>query len=204
MGIVLVVVFSAKSLGNLFRANTLPVETPTMPTLVDTTASPTNTLTTKVSPTAAPSGLVNTPVPTVKYPNGKHFTIFYNENSLYLLNLSKSIIAINWVAFERLSNAGLAQNRFNGSRWGQFYANSEPGWCVAVNILDSPPYLDPPQCGHANKYLSLRTPTRDDSTVFWTTQPGSHQFRVLWREGAQDNEVARCEIGANICEVFFP
>lgn len=204
VGIILVGIFSASSLGHLFRANMLSVEVTATPSPVRPLASPRNSLATEIPPTALPSKLVNTPAPTVKYPNGKHFTIFYNENSLYLLNLSKSVIAINWVAFERLSDAGVAQNRFNGSRWGQFYANSEPGWCVAVNILDSSPYLNPPECGHANKYLSLRTPTRDDPTIFWTTQPGSHQFRVLWREGAQDNEVARCDIGANTCEVFFP
>jgi hypothetical protein len=108
------------------------------------------------------------------------------------------------VAFERLSDSDLPLNRSNGSRWGQYYSTSKPGWCLALEILDSPPYLDPPECGHDDLYLSLRTPTRNDDTVFWTAQEGSHQFRVLWREGGQDEEVARCEIGAKVCEVFLP
>jgi hypothetical protein len=74
---------------------------------------------------------------------------------------------------------------------------------MALRILGSPSYLDPPECGN-NNFLSLRTPTRDDPTVFWTARAGSHQFRVLWREGGVDEEIARCEIGAGVCEVFLP
>jgi serine/threonine protein kinase len=143
-------------------------------------------------------------LPTVKYPNGKRFMLYYNDNSLYFLNLSDNNIPINWVAFERLSDVGIPLNRFNGSRWREYYPESKPGWCMALEILDSPPHLDPPECGHDGYFLSWRSPTRDDPTVFWTTQEGSHQFRVLWREGGNDEEVARCEIGAGVCEVFLP
>ena len=145
-----------------------------------------------------------TGTPTVQFPNGKRFMLFYDDNSLYFLNLSESDIPINWVAFERLDDSGAASDRFNGSRWGEFYATSTPGWCMALQILDRSPYLAPPDCGHSNRYLSLRTPVHNDSTVFWTAQDGSHQFRVLWREDAKDIEVARCEISAGTCEVFFP
>lgn len=142
-------------------------------------------------------------LPTVKYPDGKRFKLFYDDNSLYLLNLSDTTIPINGIAFERLSNDDVVLNRFNGTRWSEFYQDSVPGRCVALRILDSPSYLDPPECGH-NNFLSLRTPTREDPTVFWTTFEGSHQFRVLWREGGQDEEIARCEIGAGTCEIYLP
>ena len=135
--------------------------------------------------------------------DGKLFKLFYDDNSLYLLNLSDDTIPINRIAFERLSNEDVPLNRFNGTSWAAFYAYSTPGKCVALQILDSSPYLDPAECGHSN-FLSLRTPTRDDPTVFWTAKEGSHQFRVLWREGGQDEEIARCEIGAETCEVFLP
>ena len=75
---------------------------------------------------------------------------------------------------------------------------------MAIEILDSSPYLKPAECGHSKNFLSLRTPVRNDATVFWTTQEGSHQFRVLWREGGKDLEVARCEIDGKTCEVFLP
>jgi len=153
--------------------------------------------------TEPPTEAVPVTLPTVKYPDGKLFKLFYDDNGLYLLNLSNATIPINWIAFERLGADDAPLNRFNGARWAEFYANSVPGRCVALRIWGSSEYLDPPECGH-NNFLSLRTPTRDDPTVFWTVMEGSHQFRVLWREGGKDEEVARCEIGAGICEVFLP
>ena len=110
---------------------------------------------------------------------------------------------IKGIAFERLDSTDLPLNRFNGTRWAEFYADSVPGRCVALRILGSPDYLDPSECGD-NNFLSLRTPTRDDPTVFWTAMEGSYQFRVLWRVGGQDEEIARCEIGAETCEIFLP
>ena len=143
-------------------------------------------------------------LPTVKYPDGKLFKLFYDDNSFYLLNLSDATIPINRVAFERLSEEDVPLNRFTGTSWAEFYGSSTPGKCVALEIIGSRPYLSPAECGH-NNYLSLRTPTREDSTIFWTTQEGSHQFRVLWREGGgQGEEIARCEIDAGTCEVFLP
>jgi hypothetical protein len=214
--------FFAGPLGDLFKASTPIAEVPTSVTPASLVSSPEvqffesslpTSLSTvsEVAQTASPlpEGTLPAPQviagpPTVKYPAGKRILLLYDDNSLYFLNLSESNIPINWVAFERLSDSDLPLNRFNGSRWGQYYSTSKPGWCMALEILDSPPYLDPPECGHDDLYLSLRTPTRDDDTVFWTAQEGSHQFRVLWREGGQDEEVARCEIGAKVCEVLLP
>ena len=163
-----------------------------------------------VTPTSTPAQLVveipnSSPgtVPTVKYPDGKLFMLFYDDNSLYLLNRSDTAIPINRVAFERLSDQDVPLNRYNGTRWAAFYPDSKPGKCVALEILGSPPYLDPPECGRGT-FLSLRTPTREDSTIFWTAQEGSHQFRVLWRTGGKDEEIGRCEIGAGTCEVWLP
>ena len=106
------------------------------------------------------------------------------------------------MAFERLSTSDQPLNRFDGWRWAEFYPNSKPEWCMTLEILSSPSYLRPPECSKGS--LSTRTPTRDDAVVFWTSQEGSRQFRVLWRQGQQEEEVARCEIGAGVCEVFFP
>ncbi len=142
-------------------------------------------------------------LPTVKYPDGNLFKLLYDNNSFYLLNLSDATIPVNWIAFERLSNDDVPLNRFNGTRWAEYYANSVPDRCMALQILGSSSYLEPPECGH-NNFLSLRTPTREDPTVFWTTIEGSHEFRILWREGGEDEEIARCEIGAGTCEVFLP
>ena len=142
-------------------------------------------------------------LPTVKYPDGKPFTLYYNDKSFYILNRSDVKISINMIAFERLSNDDVPLNRFNGTSWAQFYAYSTPGKCVALEIMGSNSYLRPQECG-GNHFLSLRTPNPDDPTIYWTAQEGSSQFRVLWREGDKDKEVARCEISAGICKVFLP
>ena len=163
-----------------------------------------------ITPTAAAAPLVgenpnSSPgvEPTVKYPAGKLFKLFYDDSSLYLLNRSETAIPINRVAFERLSDQDVPLNRFDGTSWAAFYPDSKPGKCVALEIIGSSYYLDPPECG-SDGFLSLRTPTRDDSTIFWTAQEGSHQFRVLWRSGGEDEEIGRCEIGAGTCEVLLP
>ena len=156
-----------------------------------------------VEATRPPAAVAPGTAPTVKYPEGKLFKLFYDDNSLYLLNLSDTAIPINRVAFERLNDQDVPLNRFNGTRWAAFYPDSKPGKCMALEILGSPPYFDPPECGRGT-FLSLRTPTRDDSTIFWTAQEGSHQFRVLWRSGGKDEEIGRCEIGAGTCEVMLP
>jgi serine/threonine protein kinase len=196
--------------GNLFPASATDAQ-PTEPSLplADTSIPPEVIIATGTSDavTSLPEASTSSSpasLPTVKYPNGKRFMLFYDDNSLYFLNLSDSNVPINWVAFERLSDEDTPLNRFNGSRWGQFYPTSTPNRCMAIEILGSETYLHPPECAPDNFYLSLRTPARDDATVFWTTQEGSHQFRVLWREGGQDEEIARCEIGAGSCEVYLP
>jgi serine/threonine protein kinase len=205
VAVALMSLWFAGPLRNLFQANALLTDTDM--TLVSPEVPFTNTsLPSDVgefTQTAAPQPQVTAGPPTVKYPDGKRFMLFYDDNSLYLLNLSNATVPINWIAFERLGADDAPLNRFNGTRWAEFYANSVPGRCVALRILGSSEYLDPPECGH-NNFLSLRTPTRDDPVVFWTTMEGSHQFRVLWREGGQDEELARCEIGAGVCEVFLP
>lgn len=167
----------------------------TAPTLVP--SQPTNTDTPTTDPATAMAAL-----PTVKYPDGRRFMLYYDNNSLYLLNLSTDLVSISSVAFERLDSTGARLNRFDGWRWAQFYPTSRPGGCMAIEILDSSP-LRPSECGGI--YHSTRTPAREDAVVFWTSQAGSLQFRVLWRgANRQDEEVARCEIPAQTCEVFLP
>ena len=195
--IVFAILVLAKPSDNLSPNITAPAQASA--TLVAESA----TLSVGVHATEPPIAATLGSLPTVKYPDGNLFKLFYDDNSFYLLNLSEATIPINWIAFERLGADDLPLNRFNGSRWAEFYANSVPGRCVALRILGSPSYLDPPDCGQ-NYFLSLRTPTRQDPTIFWTTLEGSHEFRILWREGGEDEEIARCEIGVVTCEVFLP
>ena len=126
------------------------------------------------------------------------FVALYNANSFYLLNLSRGEHEIESVAFERLSDDGQPLARFDGARWAEFYPTIQPGACMRIEVLDSPPHLQPAEC--VAGYLSTRTPLPGDPMIFWTPQPGSSQFRVLW----DDEEIGRCDAGAGICRVFVP
>jgi hypothetical protein len=119
-----------------------------------------------------------------------------------MLNQSSSVLSIYSFAFERLSASGQALNRFDGWRWGQFYPTTKPGWCDQILFIVSQPRLTPPQC--QNRALSTRTPARSDLVIFWTTQPGSALFRVLWKTGSSEEELARCPVGAGTCDFFTP
>jgi hypothetical protein len=153
------------------------------------------------SPAATPGATPATPAagedPATASP-GRPFALFYDANSLYLLNLSENEGPITPIAFERLDDQGQPVNRFDGSRWAEFHATTQPGWCMRIEILESPPYLEPPEC--VRGYLSTRTPVRGDPVIFWTPAEGSDQFRVLWNEA----EVGRCDIAAGLCRVYLP
>jgi hypothetical protein len=131
-------------------------------------------------------------------PPGRPFALFYDANSFYLLNLSESEGPIAPIAFERLDAQDQPANRFDGSRWAEFHETTRPGWCMRIEILESPPYLQPLEC--VRGYLSTRTPVRGDPVIFWTPAEGSEQFRVLWNEA----EVGRCDIAAGLCRVYLP
>jgi hypothetical protein len=137
-------------------------------------------------------------VPRLRPALGRPFVLFYNDNSLYLLNLSQTGSEIAPIAFERLNAQGQPVERFDGESWAEFYPTLQPGWCMRLEILDSPPYLAPPECFQG--YLSTRTPQRGDPVIFWTPREGSQEFRVLWNE----REIGRCAIAAGLCRIFLP
>ena len=69
---------------------------------------------------------------------------------------------------------------------------------MVLEIINTVNHLNPPECH--NLHLVIRTPTSDQPYIFWTTQEGSNQFRVLW----EDQEVTRCEIKEKFCEAYLP
>ncbi len=196
-------------------ATPLPTDTPTVapsltatpsltPTAImsTTTAIPPPTDTPAVAPSrmatpppSAASSLVEQLQPTVLYPNGRRFILYYDENSLYLHNLSGERVELYPFAFERLDASGTPSNRFDGWRWAQFYPYVHDQSCMSV-LLETP-YLDPAQCEQYNAEVWAE---RGLSLDFWSPQDGSTHFRVLWN----DQEVARCELAIGECEVFTP
>jgi hypothetical protein len=129
---------------------------------------------------------------------GRSFVALYDDNSFYLLNLSRDERDIAPIAFERLTADGQPAERFEGEAWAELFPTLMPGVCNGLEIIDSPPYRRPAECFEG--YLSTRTPQRADPSVFWTAREGSEQFRVLWEE----TEVGRCAIAAGLCRVYLP
>jgi serine/threonine protein kinase len=140
-------------------------------------------------------GAPHTPTTTPQFPNLKRMWLYYDSFGFYIYNASPDNRSISPITFERLDGS----NRFIGSLWAQFYATIHPGRCMRIEIQRNPgSYLNPPLC--KDYYLSTRSITRDSALIFWTEQPNSTQFRVLW----QNQEVGLCDIEAGFCEVFVP
>ncbi len=182
-----------------------PSATRTVSATVTSTFSPTATLTPSPSPltpgTSTPDAspltpdAAATPTTTPQYPNLKRMWLYYDSYGFYIYNASPDNRSISPITFERLDGA----NRFIGSTWAEFYPTLHPGRCMRIEIQRNPgSYLNPPLC--KDYYLSTRSIVRDSNFIFWTEQPGSDQFRVLW----QNEEVGLCDIAAGFCEVFIP
>ncbi len=157
------------------------------PTVVPPTAIPP----TPVPPTIAPAA-----GPTVLYPDGRLFVVIYDDKALYLANKSGQKALLASIVFERLTTDGQVTDRFLGSRWGAYYPYSEPNKCVILKIQGSYSNVPRGDCpGGYNSELNALT-----GEAFWTPEDGSVEFRVLW--GRQ--EVGRCPIGGQRCEIRFP
>lgn len=172
-------------------ATATPTVTATSPLSITSTA----TLTASLTPDTPPPDTSPSPTTTPQFPNLKRMWLYYDSYGFYIYNASPDNRSISPIAFERLNGS----NRFGGALWAQFYATLHPSRCMRIEIQRNPGnYLNPPLC--KNYYLSTRSITRDSDLIFWTEQPGSAQFRVLW----QNQEVGLCDIEAGFCEVFVP
>ncbi len=121
-----------------------PTFTPTVsytPT-VEPTLPPTFTPTFTITPLPTATAVSIQPVqPTVLYPNGQRFMLYYDENSLYLHNMSGDRVLLSPFAFERLDANGVPLNRFDGGRWAQFYPYVYPLSCARVLIGNAASFL---------------------------------------------------------------
>ena len=181
----------------------LPTETSTP--LVETLtpqpflSSPTPTL--EQSPT--PTVFVT---PTVKYPDGNLFSLFWNENSFYMLNRSDLKRTLSAFSFERVDGADVSpkkKDRFDGYIWDNGKGTLlSPNYCVSITIYgdQTPPYMNPTDCswGIAGGYQPRYD--NDEGLVFWRPEGSSTHFQVLWL----GEEVARCEIAAGFCNFRVP
>jgi hypothetical protein len=188
-------------------ANTATVElitpSPFFTETLTPTATSSATATSPATATFTPSPTLPAVAATVRYPDGNHFTLFYNESSLHMLNRSRAIRSVGGFDFERINLQGQTEENFDGYLWEKNGANTNirPKYCVAIKIYDSViPYIAPTDC--RGGYASIVQPKQDEdrTLLFWPPKENSTQFRVMWKK----EEVGRCEISAGICEIYVP
>ena len=147
------------------------------------------------------------PVPTSTSPaenpppprlDGELFVMYYDETGFYIKNLSGKDRSVYPLAFERLDDKGKPVNRVEGWYWGNIYSKFRADYCLVLEILNRTDHLSPPEC--ENRYLVIRTPTLDSGMIFWTKEKNYKEFRVFWN----DEEVGRCKIAEETCEVYLP
>ncbi|MEJ2600921.1 MAG: protein kinase [Anaerolineales bacterium] len=164
-----------------------PTKTSPAPTLTpppETSPTPTSTIAVKKAPT--------------KRPDGDLFVMYYDETGFYIKNMSGKDRSVYPLAFERLGKGGKPVTRVEGWYWGNIYPKFRANYCLVLEILNFTDHLSPPEC--KNRYLVIRTPTLDSGMIFWTKEKDSKEFRVLWN----DEEVRRCKIAEDTCEVYLP
>jgi len=196
----------------IITVETISLETQTQVVSIQPPASPTLTATAIPSVTLSPTG-TQPPTPTVTetattavtatqtvpYPNGHLMTAFYNESSFYLLDRGKASRSVAGFTFERVNQDGTFQNLFDGWEWEKLFKVIQPTRCLSLELDPTPaPYLVPAEC--KKRILSYVRLAPASSTIFWTPNENSLEFRVMWL----DEEIARCKIEAGTCDFYVP
>jgi hypothetical protein len=181
-------------------SQTAPQPAATLPT--STQAAEEIPATDTLSPTHESS-----PTPTVTLPaedppppqtDGDLFAMYYDETGFYIKNLSGKDRSVYPLAFEQLDKDGKPVKRVEGWYWGNIYSKFRADYCLVLEILTRTDHLSPPEC--KNRYLVIRTPTYESGMIFWIKEKNYREFRVLW----DDDEVGRCKIAEQYCEVYLP
>ncbi len=191
-------------------------ESPTLPTPLKpspapsaiSSPEPTATLI-PITPTSEPTATLEPSpaalvTPTIRFPEGSHYTLFYNETSFYMINRSYETRSLSGFTFERVDEQGLPfKDHFEAHLWETPDFDHLPrNFCVNITVYgdQDPPYLNPAECwAGVIKTIQARF-DRPFNVLFWTPKEGSNHFRVNWLK----EEVALCEITAGMCEVYIP
>jgi serine/threonine protein kinase len=142
-------------------------------------------------------------VPTATFPPSAttvpyEVVLFYSDFGFYLWNQGAREIEVGPLAFEALDASGEPTSyRFEGSEWTNLYPELLIGRCDAIEISNP---SRPPRPQNCRGYNAVSTRLDTNSDVFWIAREGITQFRVLWT----GQEVARCEISSETCNVTLP
>lgn len=176
----------------------LPTQTQTQPAPTHTPSAGSIPSATHPPDEAPPTAAAQPNQPPPPRPAGDLFVLYYNETSFYMQNLSGKDRSVFPLAFERLDRNDRPENRMEGWYWGNIYSKFRADYCMVLEILTTEDHLSPPECN--NHFLVIRTPTSDSELIFWTKEKNYREFRVLWN----DEEVGRCKIAEETCEIYLP
>jgi hypothetical protein len=125
--------------------------------------------------------------------------MYYNSVSFYLYNPSTNMnIRVIPLVFESLDeNDQFSGYRFEGFRWSEFNNDVNPRNCVRLELPVITGWLRPIECREYNATFVL---DQENEWIFWAARDNVTAFRVLWEE----EEVGRCDVDVNQCEVFLP
>jgi serine/threonine protein kinase len=170
--------------------------TPAPSSLPEASAAPINTPAS--TGTALPP--IRTALPTILYSDGYKMILRYTDGGFYLYNPGDRNIEVMLIAFEALDSAsGLPMGyHFEGKIWAQFYPYVEDGKCANIEILA--PEISASRPAVCWSFNAMRTPDETSTEIFWLPRQGVTHFRVLW----DGQEIARCEVGSGICEIYVP
>lgn len=177
-----------------------PTDQPTLEPTLEPTIAPSVEVTSQAEPT--PELSVEEPAeaePTVLYPDGTPLELVYDLNSFYLYNPSSTRVRVSDLSFEALDEAGRPLiYGMAGDRWTQFYSFVDGFACDSIEPFGvGGAFMRPQFC---RSYNASVTPAQNGDEIFWIERPGSVEFRVLW----DGEEIARCPLGANTCQLFVP
>jgi len=134
--------------------------------------------------------------PTVLYPDGRPLQFLYNQSSFYVYNASNRTLPFEALTLEGLDAEGQPNTfRFEGSRWSR---RSESIFETACGAIEPPQFADQLRPSTCTAYNSIINQT-EANELFWRAE-NSAAFRVLWN----GEEVGRCDLNAEICEVRVP
>jgi len=175
----------------------LPTDAPVVD-IPPTEVLPTETAVVATESTQPPTETQPEAAATVLYPDGHRLELLYNPSSFYVFNASPDPVRLSSLKFEALNeNSQSVGYSFDGYRWSQFYSFVADNGCARLEISKMSNYLRPGKC---REYNSTITPPEGDPENFWIEQANTTQFRVLW----EDQEIARCPVPGDFCEVFAP
>jgi serine/threonine protein kinase len=213
IGLILVTGLLASQTG---RFGNFPIVTPTSTILASPTAAPTEipatatqvpaTATNAPTATKAPATAQPTATEVVAggtvadatdTPVGLHIILFYDETGLYLKNDSRVRLNNQPFAFRAYDSDGELLAEFLGELWARFNDSVREEWCNRIEIRGFSEITDYPNCVFIE---AVRTIIDNRELDFWTADIGAVEFVVYWN----DEEVGRCPVGENTCDIYLP